>query len=387
VQLVSQEKYMRKSLYLLVFVLGISLAYATSQTSGSSQYPTPQTQTPTTSQPSSSPDQTQTPDTKSGSATQASAGGDVQTQIETAIKNDPTLSNDNITVTVSDKTIELNGTVASKKDKQAAKKIAEQYAGNRKVKDHLTVSSSGHASAPSASGSASTTPDNTAGSISGNAQAKTPPDTSSTGAASSTTGGVAGSASTTSTDTQTTGSTSTTGAAQTPPSTGSASTATGGVAGSATGTQSTPQGTSTTGAIGGNTSGTTGTTGVTNETTAAAGSDLQLQIQNALKNEPTLSNDTVNVVVSEEEIDLSGNVATGKEKQTARRIVQSYAGNRKVKDNLTVTGRGQGANTGSTPPDNNNTANPSSNTGTSNPATNPEPNKNNPPSGSKPPNK
>src|SRR5436309_8024729 len=138
---------MRKSLYLLVFVLGLSLAYATSQTSGSSQYPTPQTQTPTTSQPSSSPDQAQMPDTKSGSATQASAGGDVQTQIETAIKNDPTLGNDNITVTVSEKTIELNGTVASKKDRQAAKKIAEQYAGNRKVKDHLTVNSSGHTGA------------------------------------------------------------------------------------------------------------------------------------------------------------------------------------------------------------------------------------------------
>ena len=304
-------------------------------------------------------------------------------RIETAIKNDPTLGNDNITVTVSEKTIELNGTVASKKDRQAAKKIAEQYAGNRKVKDHLTVSSSGHTGAPSASGSASTSPDNTAGSISGNSQTKTPPDTSSTGAASSTTGGMAGSASTTSTDTQTTGSSTATGTAQTPPSTGSASTATGGVAGSATGTQSTTQGTSTTGAIGGNTSGTTGTTGVTNETTSAAGSDLQMQIQNALKNEPTLSNDTVTVVVTDEEIALSGDVATGKEKQTARRIAQSYAGNRKVKDRLTVSGRG--ANTGSTPPDNT-TTNPSSNTGTSNPATNPEPNKNNPPSGSKPPN-
>src|SRR2546423_2230078 len=224
---------MRKSLYLLVFVLGISLAYATAQTSGSSQYPTPQTQTPTTTQPStSSPDQAQMPDTKSGSATQASAGGDVQTQIETAIKNDPALGSDNITVTVSEKTIELNGTVASKKDRQAAKKIAEQYAGNRKVKDHLTVSSSGHTGAPSASGNASTSPDNTAGSISGNSQTKNPPDTSSTGAVSSTTGGMAGSASTTtSTDTQTTGSSTATGTAQTPPSTGSASTAIGGVAG------------------------------------------------------------------------------------------------------------------------------------------------------------
>jgi BON domain len=100
---------------------------------------------------------------------------------------------------------------------------------------------------------------------------------------------------------------------------------------------------------------------------------MQSQIQNALKNEPTLVNDNFTVAVSDDEIDLSGTVATAKEKLTAKRIVQSYAGNRKVKDHLTVSGHSQ-----------ENVANPTRNT--ENPAGNPDQNKNNP-AGSKPPHK
>jgi len=73
-------------------------------------------------------------------------------------------------------------------------------------------------------------------------------------------------------------------------------------------------------------------------------SDLQAQIQNALRNEPTLINDKVNVSVLDDQIDLSGSVATSKEKLTAQRIVQSYAENRKVNDRLTVSGRNPGTN-------------------------------------------
>jgi osmotically-inducible protein OsmY len=80
------------------------------------------------------------------------------------------------------------------------------------------------------------------------------------------------------------------------------------------------------------------------QTGAAAGSDdqLQQQIQTALKNEPTLSNDTINVNISADQVELTGDVATGKEKHTAKRIAQSYAGNRKVVDHITVGGKGQG---------------------------------------------
>jgi osmotically-inducible protein OsmY len=133
-----------------------------------------------------------------------------------------------------------------------------------------------------------------------------------------------------------------------PPASTSSST-TGGVAGSAAQSQSTTTGTSSTGAVSANPSGAaTGTAGTTTETqagvgasaTASTGADLQAQIQNALKNEPTLSNDNINVTVSDDAIDLSGTVASGKEKQAAKRIAQSYAGNRKVKDHITVSGHG-----------------------------------------------
>ena len=82
----------------------------------------------------------------------------------------------------------------------------------------------------------------------------------------------------------------------------------------------------------------------TSSTTAAIpDKDLQNEIQNALSKEPTLSGDTVNITVSPESIEMNGSVATAREKLTATRIVQSYAGNKKVVSHLTVTGRERNA--------------------------------------------
>ncbi len=78
------------------------------------------------------------------------------------------------------------------------------------------------------------------------------------------------------------------------------------------------------------------TTGVGINDTAT----LQSQIQNALQNEPTLHNDSLSVNVTDNTIELGGSVQTGKEKQTAHRIASSFAGNRRVKDRITVSGRG-----------------------------------------------
>lgn len=69
--------------------------------------------------------------------------------------------------------------------------------------------------------------------------------------------------------------------------------------------------------------------------------ELQAQIQNALNKEPTLSGDIVIVKVSEEKVEIAGTVATWQEKLTATRIVESYAGNRKLVSRLNVTGRGR----------------------------------------------
>jgi len=70
---------------------------------------------------------------------------------------------------------------------------------------------------------------------------------------------------------------------------------------------------------------------------------LQGQIQTALQNEPTLRNDALSVNVTDSTIELSGNVQTGKEKQTAHRIASSFAGNRRVKDRITLSGHGSSA--------------------------------------------
>jgi hypothetical protein len=98
--------------------------------------------------------------------------------------------------------------------------------------------------------------------------------------------------------------------------------------------------------------------------------ELQSQIQNALSKEPTLSGESVRVSVAEDNIEMSGNVGSAKEKLTATRIVQSYAGNKKVVNHVTIGGR-PGANSSS----------PSSH-GSANPSSSPEPSKGTPPAGS-----
>ena len=71
---------------------------------------------------------------------------------------------------------------------------------------------------------------------------------------------------------------------------------------------------------------------------APTDSDLQAQLRNALSREPTLSHDSVNAAVSPDAIELSGSVATGREKQTATRIAQSFAINKKVVSHITING-------------------------------------------------
>jgi hypothetical protein len=70
-------------------------------------------------------------------------------------------------------------------------------------------------------------------------------------------------------------------------------------------------------------------------------SDLQSQIQSALSKEPTLAGDSARATVSGDTIELNGTVGTNKEKITATRIVQSYAGSKKLVNKLAISGRGE----------------------------------------------
>jgi osmotically-inducible protein OsmY len=72
---------------------------------------------------------------------------------------------------------------------------------------------------------------------------------------------------------------------------------------------------------------------------AMTDSDLQSQIQNALSKEPTLTGDSPRVNVSGDTVELAGSVGTNKDKITATRIVQSYAGSKKLVNKLTISGR------------------------------------------------
>ena len=77
---------------------------------------------------------------------------------------------------------------------------------------------------------------------------------------------------------------------------------------------------------------------VAKETEAA---ELESQIQNALGKDPTLIHDSVRVAVSEEAVELTGNVATSRERLTATRIAQSYAGSKRVVSRITVAANPQ----------------------------------------------
>ena len=72
-----------------------------------------------------------------------------------------------------------------------------------------------------------------------------------------------------------------------------------------------------------------------------ADADLQSQIQTALSKEPTLTGDSAHVTVSGDTVELAGTVSTNKEKITATRIVQSYAGSKKLVNRLTIARRSE----------------------------------------------
>jgi BON domain-containing protein len=65
-------------------------------------------------------------------------------------------------------------------------------------------------------------------------------------------------------------------------------------------------------------------------------SELETYIENSLKRDPSLSGTRVRVAVLEDRIELTGNVAKAKEKQTAGRLAQSFAGNKKLVNEISI---------------------------------------------------
>ena len=74
---------------------------------------------------------------------------------------------------------------------------------------------------------------------------------------------------------------------------------------------------------------------VTGEDTQA----LKSQIETALQRDPSLMGSALNVSIDDKGVELTGQVNNGKERVAARRIAQSYSGNRRVQDKITVLGQ------------------------------------------------
>lgn len=112
----------------------------------------------------------------------------LRTQIESAFQSDPTLSNSNIQVTVSENEITLTGSVPSGKEKTTARRIAQSYGSNRRVNDKVTVTGRGNqnASGAAASGRSGAIGSSTSqGSTTGTSTATPSPDASTQGSSTS----------------------------------------------------------------------------------------------------------------------------------------------------------------------------------------------------------
>jgi hypothetical protein len=71
---------------------------------------------------------------------------------------------------------------------------------------------------------------------------------------------------------------------------------------------------------------------------------VKSDIQSAYKNDPDLNNANINIAVTDQAVQLSGAVPNSRDKDMARRIAESFSGNRSVVDGLTVAGGGAGSN-------------------------------------------
>jgi osmotically-inducible protein OsmY len=208
----------------------------------------------------------------------------------------------NVKVSVVAGVVTLEGSVPTKIERRQAKALARGVNGVKKVQERLTLSGAG-VSGPGTVANTTTTAQNDAPAVTGNAGAAQG-QSAQTSNGGGTTGVAMNSAPPSSNIGAGTSMAQPTRSPVTPPATGQAQ------------AQSQP-------AFG---------------LTTVDPASLATKINNALKNEPTLAKNNVMVNVSDQGVEVTGSVDTGKEKTTAMRIAQSYAGNFKVVDRLTLAG-------------------------------------------------
>jgi osmotically-inducible protein OsmY len=119
---------MKRSLLMVAMVVTVFAVFAIAQSSY-----------PSSTQPSQDQSQSQ-PTSQSSMGQSGSSSSDVQTNIQKAFQQDPSLASASISANVTDSKVELTGTVASSADKDKAESIAQQNAGSRKVDNKIKVS-------------------------------------------------------------------------------------------------------------------------------------------------------------------------------------------------------------------------------------------------------
>ena len=129
---------------------GEATAEAEQQQAGAAtgQYPaqstSPSSPTPGTQGNPNLPQSSQTPGTQENSnlpqgQAAAATSSDLQSRLTQAFSSDPSLNGAKVSANVTDTTVELTGNVADKTARDAAKRIAQENSGGRKVVDHLTI--------------------------------------------------------------------------------------------------------------------------------------------------------------------------------------------------------------------------------------------------------
>lgn len=212
---------------------------------------------------------------------------DLQNAVKSKLASDPAFAN--VQAAVEKGKVTLDGNVNSKQDKKKAKNAVKSIAGVRGVKDNLMVNGNDAKNQPKSSSAAGPgnqflssqeASQNTAGSIAGNSQTSANP------------------------------------------------------------TSNAPQATAPEAGSMGQSGSTPGEAVNDNGLHKQGDMGLQKQIETSIKNDPALTDSSVNVDVSANFIELNGTVGSSRAKMNVERIAQSYAQNRKVHDNLQVTGAG-----------------------------------------------
>jgi hypothetical protein len=150
---IGRKGLVEKPMHLLVLGLAFAAACAAQSSAGASSR---QATAPAPSPPSSAPPATpasqapstagaENPDSRSEGTAADTAGGEeaaLESQIQKALEKDPTLVHSSVRVAVSREAIELTGSVATSRERLTATRIAQSYAGSKRVVSRITVSAS-----------------------------------------------------------------------------------------------------------------------------------------------------------------------------------------------------------------------------------------------------